>query len=190
MSTVYAVGCNFRDAAREQEWNDWYNGPKTAQMLALPLFDNVQRFKACGLDTGISYLAVWLLGSPEALTTPEYVSTWGFDRWLGEITDWTRDLIDPLGAPLPPVPLADDSGLLHVAWFDGSADLARVKDEAEASGTTWWLGENSGLDRSFAHIGISAVPPEAAAVRAFTDAVRETVFRPVSGPGRAGSEPR
>ena len=61
MSVVYAVGCNFRNAELEDAWNDWYNGPKMAQMLALPLFENVQRFEAADLDMKVKYLAVWLL---------------------------------------------------------------------------------------------------------------------------------
>ncbi|MEV8632290.1 hypothetical protein AB0395_11605 [Streptosporangium sp. NPDC051023] len=192
MSTVYAVGCNFRSPELEQEWNDWYNGPKMAQMLALPLFGNVQRFKACALDVEVNYLAVWLLDSPEALSTPEYVSTWGFDRWADKITDWTRDLISPLHEPLPPVPVADESTRLHVAWFDSSSDIARAAEEARHhGGGSWWWGENSGLDRSFAYVGISAVQPESAASpeRVFTEAVRETIFRPISRPGRVRSEP-
>ncbi|WP_131736592.1 hypothetical protein [Actinomadura roseirufa] len=193
MSTVYAVGCNFKSSELEREWNDWYNGPKMAQMLALPMFNGVQRFTACALDTGVAYLAVWLLESPDALTTPEYVSTWGFDRWAGEITDWTRDLITPLRAPLPPVPLAEEDGLLHVAWFDGSSNVERAMKEAEdAGGGPWWWGENSGLDESFSHIAIAAAGPEAVTspARTFTDATRETILRPISRPGRAGGEPR
>ncbi|WP_225824039.1 hypothetical protein [Streptomyces naphthomycinicus] len=189
MSIVYAVGCNFRSAVLEREWNDWYNGPKTAQMLSLPLFENVQRFKACALDVEVSYLAVWLLGSADALSTPEYVSTWGFDRWADEITDWTRDLITPLHEPLPPVPTTDETPYLHVAWFDEPSDLAKAADEARGRDGSWWWGTNAGLDGSFAHIGISAVRPEFAASpeRAFTGARRESVLRPISGPGRDGS---
>jgi len=190
MSVVYAVGCNFRNAELEHEWNDWYNGPKMAQMLALPLFENVQRFEAADLDMKVKYLAVWLLKSADALSTPEYVSTWGFDRWAEEIYDWTRDLITPIAETTPPVPASVQTSLLHVAWFDRAADLRQAKEEAaNVDDREWWWGENSGLDQSFGHMAISATPAGNGdpVERTFSQASRETIFRPISSPGRAGS---
>ena len=33
MAFVYIVRCNFNEPEKEQAWNDWYSGPKIAQML-------------------------------------------------------------------------------------------------------------------------------------------------------------
>lgn len=70
MSFVYAVRCNFADAELEDKWNAWYSGPKLAEMMTHPLFLSGQRYRAAGLDETIKYLALWVVESPDAFTTP------------------------------------------------------------------------------------------------------------------------
>src|ERR1700733_14505703 len=69
-SFVYAVRCNFARPDLEAAWNQWYSGPKLDEMLAKPLFLSVQRFAATSLDQSRRYLALWLVASPDAFTTP------------------------------------------------------------------------------------------------------------------------
>jgi hypothetical protein len=71
MAFVYIVRCNFSDPGKEQAWNEWYNGPKMAQMLAKPLFLTCQRFRLAS-GTGRKYLTLWTLQSPQAFETPDY----------------------------------------------------------------------------------------------------------------------
>jgi hypothetical protein len=89
---VYLVRCNFAAAPLEAEWNAWYSGPKLEEMLRKPHFLSVQRFTAAALDVRRKYLALWVVASPEAFTTPEYRGDWGFRAWTPQIRDWSRDL--------------------------------------------------------------------------------------------------
>ncbi len=68
MSFAYIVRCNFNDPTREPAWNDWYSGPKIAQMLRKPHFRSCQRFRKVA-GQGRNYLALWVLESPEAFKT-------------------------------------------------------------------------------------------------------------------------
>ena len=92
MSFVYAVRCNFSRPDLEDRWNAWYGGAKLAEMVTQPLFLSGQRYRAAGLDQTIKYLALWVVESPDAFTTPVYKKNWGFAEWVPHITDWSRNL--------------------------------------------------------------------------------------------------
>ena len=81
MSFVYIVRCDFTEPGKEQAWNEWYSGPKIAQMLRKPHFRSCQRFRRTG-GSGRNYLALWTLDSPDAFKTQEYTSDWGFFEWV------------------------------------------------------------------------------------------------------------
>jgi hypothetical protein len=185
---VYAVRCNFTGApAREAAWHEWYNGPKTAQMLELPLFLTMQRFAAAGLDTRRKYLALWLVRSRDAFTTPEYRAQWGFAEWTPLIADWSRDLYeapDAIDALLEIGP----GDALHLAAFDGKSEaearavLGRARDRLP--GMTWI--EAVGLDRHSPVLGLRKVP-HGAPVAALEDeaGLSETIFAPITPRRRA-----
>lgn len=158
MALVYIVRCNFTEPAKEQAWNDWYSGPKIAQMLAKPHFRTCQRFRRTS-GTGRNYLALWTLQSPDAFTTAEYRADWGFFDWSPYIVDWSRDLFD--GGDSPGVVFAvPPGGSLLVTSFDGmsqdQADVARGAIEP-ATPAMMWLPV-VGLDRHSPAIGLCPVP--------------------------------
>jgi hypothetical protein len=183
MPLVYVVACNFNCPDRERAWNEWYNGPKLAEMLAKPLFVSCQRFKAAALDTEVSYLAVWEVESAAAFETTEYRSSWGFAEWADCIVDWTRDLYRleddraagalacPAGAMLQLVRIDDQEA--------GPAREAREAIAHDAPDLAW--GNPVGLDHSTSSVGFRVLAedvqvPAAASAGA---AVRETCFRPL-----------
>jgi len=176
MTFVYIVRCRFTEPAKEQAWNDWYSGPKIAQMLSQPYFLACQRFRRAA-GTGRDYLALWTLQSPQALKTPQYTAQWGFAEWAPHITDWSRDLFDGGEAPETAfaVPLR---GALKVVSFDGLSedDARRAQVQSEA---TMWLPA-IGLDRHTAMIGITVLDGPAS-MPALPDAggVQAALYRPI-----------
>ena len=88
---LYMVECRFTDAAREQQWNDWYSGKRLDELLAVPGFLASQRFLA-STRPGRYYLALHSLASLGAFQTPEYkaMGGGGFQGYQGCITDWLR----------------------------------------------------------------------------------------------------
>lgn len=154
---AYIVRCSFSEPAKEQSWNDWYSGPKIGQMLSKPYFRSTQRFRR-SIGTGRNYLALWIIESPEAFTTHEYTSDWGFFEWKSYITDWSRDLFSGPD-------IADDSfavspeGALHVVSFDGmSKENAAQAQKAFAfiHPKMTWLNI-AGLDGHSEMIGLEPV---------------------------------
>jgi hypothetical protein len=183
MVFVYIVRCNFTEPAREQAWNDWYSGPKIAQMLAKPHFRTCQRFRRTS-GRGRNYLALWTLQSPDAFNTAEYRSDWGFFDWSPYIADWSRDLFDGGDAPetafaVPP------NGSLGTVSFDGmSPERARSARAAlaQAEPETIWLPV-VGLDRHTPLIGLNPRPdlaPPDATNDAGDSGVQRAIYRPIS----------
>ncbi|HZT51886.1 MAG TPA: hypothetical protein VFA22_08135 [Stellaceae bacterium] len=183
---AYIVRCNFAEPAREAEWNAWYSGPKLEEMLRKPHFLSVQRFAAAALDTRRKYLALWLVASPDAFTTPEYRAGWGFAAWTPFIRDWSRDLYrTPLEADDPLFAIGAEDRL-HVASFDGLA--AAAAGEALARMRTRrpdlvWL-EAAGLDRHAPVLGLGKLDPGAPPAAGAAGSI-ETVFRPITPRYRA-----
>jgi len=183
MAFVYIVRRNFNEPAREQAWNDWYSGPKIAQMLAKPHFRTCQRFRRIS-GRGRNYLALWTLQSPEAFNTTEYRTDWGFFDWSPYIADWSRDLFDggkasetAFGVP--------SGGSLRVLSFDGmnleQAEAARAA-AAQAEPETIWLPV-VGLDRHTPLIGLGPRPdvaPPDATSDAGDNGMQRAVYRPIS----------
>jgi hypothetical protein len=183
MVYVYIVRCNFTEPAKEQAWNAWYSGPKIAQMLAKPYFRTCQRFRlASGRDR--RYLTLWTLQSPDAFTTTEYQSDWGFFEWAPFIADWSRDLFDGGGMPeaafaVPP------NGSLQTMSFDGmtveNANAVRAVI-AQLEPDLMWLPV-VGLDRHTPLIGLSPRPDHAPSSRPRDDgatAIDRAIYRPIS----------
>ena len=182
MTFVYIVRCNFNAPDREQAWNDWYSGPKIVQMLRNPYFLTCQRFHRVAGD-GRDYLALWTIEKPEAMTTPQYRSQWGFSEWTPLITDWSRDLFD--GRPAPEtafgVPL---SGALKVASFEGlGEDAARAAGAklAKSDPDMMWL-PSAGLDRHTPLIGLRPLADRNATAGpggAPADGIHQALYRPL-----------
>jgi hypothetical protein len=186
MTTLYSVQCNVRQPEVEAEWNAWYDGSKTSHMMAKPHFLRSQRFRARAFDTDVAYLALWELRSPAALTTPEYLATWGWDRWASLIDDWVRDLSIP-DDPLDRVPFIDGGvGAVHahLAWFDrGHAEVRPALDAAGLDTAAWWWGTCEGLDQSANSVALRLHPSQADApiTRVFDGvALKETVYQSIS----------
>ncbi|MBM3529756.1 MAG: hypothetical protein FJX62_16860 [Alphaproteobacteria bacterium] len=180
MTFVYIVRCNFTAPDREQAWNDWYSGPKIAQMLRNPMFLSCQRFRRVSGE-GRGYLALWTMEGPEALRTPDYLSQWGFSEWTPLIVDWSRDLFDG-GAAEAQSFAVPRNGALRVIAFDGMSepDARRERDAlATPEQQMRWL-PIAGLDRHTPLIGLQVLagPPRA-------DAAAGAIYRPISDFHRA-----
>jgi hypothetical protein len=151
MVFVYIVRCNFSNPDKEQAWNEWYSGPKIAQVLAKPLFRACQRFRLASGE-GRTYFTLWTIQSPDAFETPEYKSDWGFFEWEPYVTHWSRDVFDGRFA-LEAAFAVSLKGALHVVSCDGmSGDAARAVI-AKSHPEMLWLPV-IGLDRFGPVIGL------------------------------------
>jgi hypothetical protein len=177
MVSVYIVRCNFTVPDREAEWNAWYSGPKIVQMLTQPYFLSCQRFHRVS-GRGRNYLALWTVERPEALTTPQYRSQWGFVEWEALIAGWSRDLFDG-GDARPADFAAEPGGALQVLSFDGMAKAA--EDAVAAQPDMRWL-PSVGLDRHTPMIGLRPLAPGAApSPAAPADAFAENaIYQPIT----------
>jgi hypothetical protein len=180
---VYAVRCNFAAAEHEAAWNQWYSGPKLAEMLRKPHFLTVQRFAAAALDMRRKYLALWLVATPEAFATPEYRSDWGFFEWTPHIRDWSRDLYrSPLAADDPLFEIGPGDALYFAACDGMDAAAAReavARASAKLPGVQWL--EAVGLDRHAPLLGLKKIPRvERPAPLEAQAGLVETVFEPIT----------
>jgi hypothetical protein len=179
---LYAVRCNFcGSAVEEADWNAWYDGPKRAQMLRLPMFLSMQRLVATGLDRRRKYLALWVVASPEAFATPEYRAQWGFADWEAKIADWSRDLYRAPAGIGAVVDVAQGDAL-YVASFDGMTHETAQARLGVGRGDTLWL-DAVGLDRHAPILGVrrllrGAAPPAPAGI----EGLNETLFERLSPP--------
>lgn len=183
----YIVRCNFSEPAREQAWNDWYSGPKIGQMLSKPYFRSIQRFRQSNGNSR-NYLALWILESPDAFTTHEYTSDWGFFEWRPYIIDWSRDLF--AGDNLKEDTFAvSPQGALHVVSFDGmsKADAEKAQQAyAFIHPKMKWM-TIAGLDKHTEIIGVSALPELPRSWRPSNAAAgaQEAIYLPISDFHRA-----
>jgi hypothetical protein len=182
LAFAYIVRCNFTAPDREQAWNDWYSGPKIEQMLRNPQFLTGQRFRRTS-GNGRDYLALWIVQSPEAFKTPEYVSQWGFSEWTPLITDWSRDLFDGGAAAEQDFAVAG-TGALHVVAFDGlSRDdaLAARDGAAKSQPAMMWLPV-AGLDRHTPLIGLRVLADHGGAQPGSgqSPSMQQAIYRPIS----------
>jgi hypothetical protein len=88
---IYMVECSFTDPQCEQEWSNYYSGPKLDQVLSVPGFKTSQRFKAVD-DKPCPYLAMHTVTSLSVLEGQNYKGGGGgsFGPWQSFITDWRR----------------------------------------------------------------------------------------------------
>ncbi|HEX6666376.1 MAG TPA: hypothetical protein VF081_07265 [Solirubrobacterales bacterium] len=156
---AYLVGCRFMLPEREAEWNEWYNGPKLAKMLAKPGFLSCQRFQAIDPATPAPYLAVWRVASEAAFETPEYTSDWGWADYADLIGEWTRDLCRLEGDDGPASLACPPDGALRFVrvQVEDAEEARRVRDAVAAAcpGMIW--GETVGLDRSVPFVGLQVL---------------------------------
>jgi hypothetical protein len=179
---AYLVGCRFMAPEREAEWNQWYNGPKLAKMLAKPGFLSCQRFKATDPSKPAPYLAVWRVQSAEAFETPEYTSDWGWADYADLIGEWTRDLCRLEGDDGPDSLACPEDGALRFVRVqcEDLEEARRAREEVAAAcpGMTW--GTTVGLDRSVPFVGLQVL---AADRQDFTDLddprVSDALLRPL-----------
>lgn len=69
---IYTVELNFSDAAREDEWNAWYE-TYLAQLVSLPGLSTAQRFRALAPGTqGWQYLALYSVVSLDVFDSEAY----------------------------------------------------------------------------------------------------------------------
>jgi hypothetical protein len=184
MTFVYVVRCRFTEPTREQAWNDWYSGPKIAQMLSKPHFRTCQRFRRTS-GTGRDYLALWTLQSPEAFKTREYTTDWGFAEWASYITDWSRDLFD--GGDRPETAFAvPPQGALQVVSFDGMSDEEARRAVVRPAAMMWL--PVIGLNRHTPAIGFAVLPDLAGApMLPGAERVQTAVYRPICPVVAAGA---
>jgi hypothetical protein len=190
VSFVYIVRCDFTDPGKEAAWNEWYSGPKIAQMLRKPHFRSCQRFRRTG-GGGRDYLALWVLSSPDAFKSPDYTSDWGFFDWEQYVTNWSRDLFDG-GAAREQDFAVTPGGALEVAAFDGmsapDAEAARAELTRSEPDIIWL--PVIGLDRHTPLIGLCAQSdpekPDRSAAPLVVGA-QWTFYRPISDYVTAGA---
>jgi hypothetical protein len=185
---AYIVRCNFTAPDREQAWNDWYSGPKIEQMLRNPQFRTGQRFRRAS-GNGRDYLALWIVQSPDAFKTPEYLSQWGFSEWTPLITDWSRDLFDGGTATERDFAVAA-AGALQVTAFDGMSrdDALGARDRAAKSQPAMMWLPVAGLDRHTPLIGLRVLADTGAAQPGSEQDQRmqQAIYRPISAHHTAG----
>ena len=179
MTVAYVVRCNFNDPAKEQAWNDWYNGPKLKQMLDKPHFLTGQRFhRAAG--EGRDYLAYWTLASEDAFGTPEYKNDWGFFEWRPFIIDWSRDLFAGDKGNEPAAPRVTPEQFIRLVSFEGlseaEAEQARKLVDEARPGTRWH--RSIGLDRHTVLFGFSV--EDTTRLAPAVPGVHEVLYRPIS----------
>ncbi len=135
----------------EGEFNAWYDSEHIPLRMACPGFVSAQRYRA---SIGASYLAVYEMGTPADLRTPQYAKVkgepgaltrrmlggvTGFTRYIGTEIEWRMrpDLdADPLAAPvlfavLFQVPVGRRQAF--DAWY-GNEQLPLLLDCPD-----WWL---------------------------------------------------
>lgn len=189
MVFVYIVRCNFSASDKEQAWNDWYSGPKIAQMLRKPHFRSCQRFRRSA-GQGRNYLALWTLASPDAFKTQEYTSDWGFFEWQHHVIDWSRDLFDGEAANEQAFAVGTD-GALDVISFDGmsAGDAQAARAMTASRPDTMWLPV-IGLDRHTSLIGLRP-RSDAGAPAEWADntnaRMQQASYRPISAFHTAGA---
>ena len=157
---LYMVECGFADRDREDDWNEWYSGPKLAELLSMPGFIATQRYKAIE-PCPAPYLAIHSIESPSVFTNPDYKANGGgrFGAWEPSLmTNWSRRLFAPL-REMPDVPVGSllamtdsrDAGMPHGAiWLDGLGwDAVSEYKDALA------------LDASVQKRGVAVVPKSA-----------------------------
>ena len=180
---LYAVRCNFARPDLEAEWNAWYSGAKLVEMLCKPHFLAVQRFAAVGLDQRRTYLALWCVASPDAFTSAEYRSDWGFFEWTPHIRDWSRDLYRAPVAADDPVFAIGSADALYFGAFDfmdaAAARTALTRVRAQRPGVLWL--EIAGLDRHAPILGVKKLS-RSEPITPLADAAGlvETVFAPIT----------
>ena len=190
MSCVYVVRSNFTRPDLEDKWHAWYSGPKLAEMVTHPHFLSGQRYEAVGLDQTIRYLALWVVESPDAFTSPEYKASWGWAEWKPYISHWSRNLYDAGERDMTALLDVPSGDGLYLAAFEGVAEAEAEKRRAQAQATrpeVIWMPV-VGLDRSCPVIGVQklADPATATPLPAWLAAgVRETTFRPLTERRRA-----
>ena len=192
MSFVYAVRCNFSRPDLEERWNAWYSGPKLAEMLTQPFFLSGQRYRAEGLDRAIKYLALWVVETPEAFTTPVYRKNWGFAEWAPHITDWSRNLYRAPEGDVSAMLDVPPGGGLYFAAFDGvsagGVESRRHALEAKRGDIIWM--PVVGLDRSIPVVGFRTIAGGSRSSeplpRELAAGIRETIYQPITDRLRAG----
>ena len=93
---VYVVRSRPVDPAREDEFNDWYDGVHVPELLSVPGFRSARRFRRVGSgDEGPEYLAVYEI---EADDVAAPVAEWRRRSSAGETTRTDALQVDP-----PPV---------------------------------------------------------------------------------------
>jgi hypothetical protein len=185
MSFIYAVRSNFTRPDLEEQWHTWYSGPKLAEMVSHPHFLSGQRYEAVGLDRSVRYLALWVVDSPDAFTSPEYRASWGWAEWKPYIVDWSRNLYDAGDRDMTALLDVPASGGLYLAAFDGVAETNAATRLAQARAmrpdVTWMAV--AGLDRSCPAIGVQTLADPAKATplpASLAVGMRETLFRPLT----------
>ena len=190
MSCVYVVRSNFTRPDLEDKWHAWYSGPKLAEMVTHPHFLSGQRYEAVGLDQTIRYLALWVVESPDAFTSPEYKASWGWAEWKPYISHWSRNLYDAGERDMTALLDVPSGDGLYLAAFEGVAEAEAEKRRAQAQATrpeVIWMPV-VGLDRSCPVIGVQKLADPATATplpASLAAGVRETTFRPLTERRRA-----
>lgn len=123
MSVVYAVRTSVR-ASHEAQWRQWQDTEHIPQLLALPGYRGVQRFR--DLDRAGTYLNLWTLDDRRAQQGPAYRAA-SLTPWFERIRPFYDVEVDFSAAPDRAAP-AVVGGLVVDRWDpDGGVPLERIE---------------------------------------------------------------
>ena len=166
---IYMVEFDFSEPMLLDEWNTWYEG-KVRQLLKMPGFNRVQRFKAVG-PVRSPHLAIYDIESKEVFSTPEYLAHGGRSgpgKWAPLMTDWDRNLFVGVEAA-PSVPA--DSVLVIVD--------RRTAEDAQLQGDCIAL-DCVGLDQTVMQRGLTVCTDDISAQLVMQAApLQARVFKPL-----------
>ena len=175
---LYIVEMAFSDPSKEDEWNDWYNGQKSSELLAFPGFNATQRFKT-DADVPAPYLAIHSITSTDLYTSEVYRKGGGGSaaHWNDLQPNWTRRIFSDIDE-MPGVDMAQVLVMVDLAP-DGVPDLGL--DILWAEGLDWETASSYrdaiALDSSVPYRGFAIVDPATADALPKTPGVN--VYRPL-----------
>ena len=74
-SKVLYLVCLTPEKGYEDKFNEWYDNEHVPELLNCPEFEEVWRFRQIeGIDGSPEYLAIYIVTSMGAFTTPEYLA--------------------------------------------------------------------------------------------------------------------
>jgi hypothetical protein len=88
---VYVVRARFGCPEREAAWHRWYDEVHIPQILSVPGFHSVRRYRQ--IDRPEWFAAEYGIDSPAVFEQPRYAEVRGWGEWADCIAEWSRELL-------------------------------------------------------------------------------------------------